>query len=76
MHTLRTSWVETNRASARVSEKMGYRISAEIKEEPTGSEKIKRPVVSARLSAADYHRSEGLRVDVQDVGDQLLNMLS
>ena len=59
-----------------VSEKMGYRISTEKKEEPAGPEKVNRPVVSARLSATDYHRPEGLRVDVKGVGDQLLRMLS
>lgn len=75
-HSLRTSWIETNLASARVSEKMGYRISTEKKEEPAGPENINRPVVIARLSATDYHRPEGLRVDVKGVGDQLLRMLS
>ena len=75
-HSLRTCWVETNRASARVSEKMGYRIYTEKKEEPAGPEKINRPVVSARLSTADYHRPDGLQLEVTGVGDQLLHMLS
>lgn len=74
-HLLHTCWIETNRASARVSEKMGYRISTEKKEEPAGPEKINRPVVSARLSAADYHRPDGLQLEVTGVGDQLLHML-
>lgn len=74
--SLCTSWIKTNRASARVSEKLGYRVSTEAKEEPAGPEKINRPVVSARLSAADYHRPEGVQVDVTGVGDPLLHMLS
>ena len=75
-HSLRTCWIKTNRASARVSEKMGYRIYTEKKEEPAGPEKINRPVVSARLSAADYHPTDGLQLEVTGVGDQLLHMLS
>lgn len=75
-HSLWTRWVKTNRASARVSEKMGYRISTEVKEEPAGPEKVNRPVVSARLNAADYHRPERVQVDVQGIGDQLLHMLN
>ena len=75
-HSLCTCWVETNRASARVSEKMGYRIYTEKKEEPAGPEKINRPVVSARLSTADYHRPDGLQLEVTGIGDQLLHMLS
>ena len=75
-HSLRTSWIETNLASARVSEKMGYRITTEKKEEPAGPEKINRPVVSARLSTADYHRPDGLQLEVTGVGEQLLHMLS
>ena len=74
--SLCTSWIKTNRASARVSEKLGYRVSTEEKEEPAGPGKINRPVVSARLSAAEYHRPDGLQLEVTGVGEQLLHMLS
>ena len=72
---LTTAWARSNKASAAVSAKLGYHVTADITVESLGPDNHTAPGVRAELSRSNYHRPAELQCEVRGLTPELRSLL-
>lgn len=72
---LTTAWANTNKASATVSAKLGYRKTADITVDSLGADNHTAPGTRAELTGADYQHDENYAFTVNGVTSELKKLL-
>ena len=72
---LTTAWARSNKASAAVSAKLGYHVTADITVESLGPDNHTAPGVRAELLRSNYHRPAKLQCEVRGLTPELKSLL-